>query len=143
MDILSIAIIIFCVLEAINVIILYKIPDTQVGNGMGVFDEWHKSKEEVEQHFFVKYLVNWVANAKLIFIVLLQVVLWTGTESTRMWATVAMIISISIYFVTLHPLICKLDKMGKITPKNYSKGLGAMIASFLIMFLGALIIYLI
>ena len=88
-------------------------------------------------------MTYWVAGTKLIFIVLLLVVLLTGTETTKIWAVVAMILSIATYFWKLHPIIKELDEMGKITPKNYSKVLGIMISAFLIMFTGALVIYLV
>ena len=87
-------------------------------------------------------MAYWVAGVKLIFIFLLIVILFTGTETTKMFAVIAIILSIATYFFKLHPIIKKLDSMGKITPKGYSKTLGYMISSFLIMFSLALIIYL-
>ena len=50
-------------------------------------------------------MAYWVAGVKLIFIFLLIVVLLTGTEITRVWAVVAMILSIATYFWRLHPII--------------------------------------
>ena len=50
-----------------------------------------------------------------------------------------MILSIATYFWQLHHTIKKLDTMGCITPKGYSKALGWMITGFLIMFTLALI----
>ena len=44
-----------------------------------------------------------------------------------------------LYFWRLHPTIKKLDAMGCITLKGYSKALGWMITGFLIMFTLALI----
>ncbi len=84
-----------------------------------------------------------VAGVKLIFIFLLLVVLLTGNETTKIWAVVAMIISIATYFWKLHPIIKKLDSLNKISPKGYSKTLGLMISGFLLMFSTALILYLI
>lgn len=52
-----------------------------------------------------------------------------------------MILSIATYFWKLHPIIKKLDKMGKISPKGYSKTLGRMIAGFLVMFSISLIAF--
>ena len=141
MDILSIAIIIFCVMELGNVLILYFMPDSRLGNGVAVFDSWNDVKEYKALNLFSHYMAYWVAGVKLIFIFLLIVVLLTGTEITRVWAVVAMILSIATYFWRLHPIIKKLDKMGKITPKGYSKTLGLMITGFLIMFSLSLIIY--
>lgn len=141
MDVLSISIIIFCVMELWNVLILYFMPDSRLGNGVAVFDPWNDIKENKALNLFSHYMTYWVAGVKLIFIFLLIVVLLTGTETTRVWAVVAMILSIATYFWKLHPIIKKLDKMGKITPKGYSKTLGLMITGFLIMFSLSLIIY--
>ena len=141
MDILSISIIIFCVMELGNVLILYFMPDSKLGNGVAAFDAWRDVKENKDLDLFAHYMAYWVAGVKLIFIFLLLVVLITGTETTKIWAVVAMILSIATYFWKLHPIIKKLDNMNKITPKGYSKTLGMMISGFLIMFSSALILY--
>lgn len=83
-----------------------------------------------------------MAGVKLIFIFLLAVILAIGTQQVRLWAVVAMILSIATYFWRLHPIIKKLDSMGCITPKGYSKALDWMIAGFMILFTAALGIYL-
>ena len=138
MDILSIATIIFCIVETGNVMILYFMPDSRLGNGVAVFDSWHEAKENSTMDLFAHYMAYRVAGVKLIFIFLLMVVLFTGTQLTKIWAVAAMILSIATYFWKLHPIIAKLDAMGKITPKGYFKTPGLMIAGFLIMFSGAL-----
>ncbi len=107
-----------------------------------MFDAFHHSESE-EQKLFTSYLVNWVAGVKLIFIFLLAVILLVGTETLRVWAVVAMILSIATYFWRLHPTIKKLDAMGCITPKGYSKALGWMISGFMGMFTLALIVHII
>lgn len=142
MSILSIAILIFIIMESANVAILYFWPGSQLGNGVGVFNAFHNSETE-QQKLFTSYLVNWVAGVKLIFIFLLAVILVIGTEQVKMWAVVAMILSIATYFWRLHPTIKKLDAMGCITPKGYSKALGWMIAGFMLMFTAALIVHMI
>lgn len=118
MDILSIAIIIFCIMETGNVMILYFMPDSRLGNGVAVFDSWHEAKENNAMDLFAHYMAYRVAGVKLIFIFLLMVVLFTGTQLTKIWAVAAMILSIATYFWKLHPIIVKLDAMGKITPKG-------------------------
>lgn len=143
MDILSIAIIIFCIMEFGNVLILYFRPDSKLGNGVAVFDSWRDVKKDHALDLFAHYMAYWVAGVKLIFIFLLMVVLFTGTELTKVWTVLAMILSIATYFWKLHPIIKKLDAMGKISPKGYSKTLGLMISGFLLMFSGAFIWYLI
>ncbi len=141
MLILNIAIIIFIIMESLNVLILYFAPDSPLGNGVAVFNGWHKSKDDEAMHLFAKYMTNWVAGAKLIFIVLLIVILATGSELTKLFAVFAMILSIATYFFRLHPIIKKLDSMGEITPKGYSKALFFMIAGFIVMFGGAAAAY--
>ncbi len=139
MNILSIAIIIFLVLETVNVITLYFWPGSRLANGVGVFDAWEKSKSDPELHQFVRYLVFWVAGTKLIFIALLLVILLTGGESTKLFTVVAMIASILSFFWRLFPIVKTLDKAGQITPAGYSKALGLMIGGFIMIFVVALL----
>lgn len=138
MSVLSIAIVVFILLESLNVLTLYFNPGSQIGNGLGVFNAWERSKADPEMHQFVRYLVNWVAGTKLIFIALLIVILLTTGESTQLLATVAMIASISSFFWRLFPLIKALDKDGHITPPGYSRTLALMIAGFIGLFAAAL-----
>jgi hypothetical protein len=141
MIILSISIVIFIVLEFANIMILYFKPDSRVGNGVAVFKAWEDSKQDENLHLFVRYMTNWVAGTKLIFIFLLLVILFIGSETIKMVSVIAMILSISTYFWRLHPLIVKLDMKGEIIPKGYSKQLKTMIAGFLGLFIIALVIY--
>ena len=141
MIILSISIVIFIVLEFANIMILYFKPDSRVGNGVAVFKAWEDSKQDENLHLFVRYMTNWVAGTKLIFIFLLLVILFIGSETIKMVSVIAMILSISTYFWRLHPLIVKLDMKGEIIPKGYSKQLRTMIAGFLGLFIIALVIY--
>ena len=131
MNILSIGISIFIILESLNVLTLYFNPGSQMGNGLGVFNAWEKSKADPEIHQFVRYLTYWVAGTKLIFISLLTVILLTAAESTQLLTTVAMIGSISSFYWRLYPIIRSLDADGHITPSGYSKTLGIMIAGFM------------
>ena len=140
MSILSTAIIVFVILELSNVIIMYFNPEFKYGNSIAVFKGWEKSKEDEDLHEFVKYLVNWVAGTKLIFIVLLLVIVFTGNELTKFLSAVALVLSIGSYYFRLAPIIKKLDKKGEITPKGYSKTLGQMISSFMIVISIALIL---
>jgi hypothetical protein len=85
MDILRIVIVIFLLLEAMNVLTLYFAPSSKLANGVGVFNAWEKSKQDPEVHQLVAYLVNWVAGTKLIFIMLLIVILLTANEQTLVY----------------------------------------------------------
>ncbi len=143
MSIVDIAIIIFIILESLNVFILYYAPDFKHGNGVGVFKEWERTKENEASHLFAKYMKNWVAGTKLIFIALLAGILFLGNEQIKLVSAILMVVSIATYFQHLHPIIKKLDEMGEITPKGYSKTLWMMVFSFLTMFLLSILVYLI
>lgn len=140
MNILQIAIIIFLLLETMNVSMLYFNPGSTMGNGIGVFNAWEKSKQDEEVHNLIKYLVYWVAGTKLIFIVLLIVIIVTGSYFTQLLSVIALILSIFSFYWRLYPLMKKMDKKNQITPKGYSKTLGIMIASFIAVFIIALLI---
>ena len=142
MDILSVVLIIFGLLELSNVLMLYLSPGTRRGNGMGVFTAYEKSKADPEVHMLVTYLINWVAGTKLIFIVLLIGIIITGNSAAKVFSVIALIFSIMSFYSRLYPAIKSMDKAGQITPKGYSKTLGIMIASFVATFAVALTIFL-
>ena len=140
MNILSIAILLFLILETLNVIMLYFTPGTKKGNGLGVFNAYEKSKSDPEVHALVKYLINWVAGTKLIFIALLVVIIVTADDNTIFYSVVVLILSILTFFWRLYPAIRDMDKRNEINPAGYSKTLGLMILVFIIVFGAALII---
>ena len=142
MNILSIVIIAFLVLESLNVMLLYFTPGSTRGNGMGAFKAFERSKTDPEVHSMVSYLVNWVAGTKMIFIALLVVVLITGNETTKIFSVVALILSIGLFYWRLFPIIKKMDAKDQITPKGYSKTLAIMIGAFIAIFSIALTVYL-
>lgn len=129
----------FLVLEAANVIVLYIKPDFKYANGIGIFKAWEKSKLDPEVYDLVKYLVNWVAGTKLIFILILIAILIVGDEQTLLFSAGALIISIASFFWRLFPLVRKMDSEGQIQPMGYSLILGIMIGAFILIFLVALI----
>jgi len=139
MNVLSIVTIGFLILEATNVAALYFFPGSKYANGVGVFKAWEKSKDDPQVHDFVKYLVNWVAGTKLIFIFLLIVILIVADDSTLAFAGIALMISIASFFWRLFPLIRKMDREDQIEPQNYSKALGWMIGAFILVFAVAVI----
>jgi hypothetical protein len=143
MDILSIVLIVFGVLELTNVLMLYLTPGTRRGNGMGVFKAYEKSKTDPEVHALVTYLIDWVAGTKLIFIVLLIGIIITGNSTTKVFTIIALIFSISTFFSRLYPAIKQMDSAGQITPRGYSRTLCLMIIGFIVVFTIALITYLI
>lgn len=130
----------FLIMEALNVITLYFFPGSKYANGVGVFKAWEKSKQDPEVHEFIKYLVNWVAGAKLIFILLLIVILLTAQEQTIFFTSIAMVVSIATFFWRLFPIIRKMDRNHQVDPKNYSTVTGWMILVFIAAFLTAIVI---
>lgn len=124
----------FLVLEFSNVIFLYFAPGSKLGNAIGVFSAWEESKRHPEIHDLVKYLVNWVAGVKLIFILLLGVIVFTADLSTQRLSLIALGLATLTFFWRLFPLIRRMDKQGRINPGNYSILLAIMILGLVILF---------
>ena len=132
--------IVFVIIETLNMLELYFLKDESVFNGVSIFTAWEKSKQDPEIHNFVRYLVNWVAGTKLIFIMLLIVILLTASEQTQLLSAAALVLSIASFFWRLFPLIRKMDKEDQIEPKNYSVVLGWMIGGFMAVFIVPLLL---
>lgn len=141
MNILKIVMGLFILLELSNVLMLYFTPGTKRGNGVGVFSAWEKSKKDNEIHELMRYLVYWVAGTKLIFIALIIVIMIFGDWRTQLFATIALVLSILSFYWKLYPIIKKMDKNDQIDPKGYSKTLGMMIGAFVLVFLAAILVY--
>lgn len=141
MKILTIALAAFGILELSNVLMLYFMPGSKMGNGIGVFNAFEKSKSDPELHALVKYLINWVAGTKLIFILLLGVIIAAGSALTKICSAGALILSIATFYWRLYPAIKAMDEKGQITPKGYSRTLGLMIGGFILIFAAALVLY--
>lgn len=135
MTISKIVILLFLFLEAMNVLTLYFAPASKYGNGIGIFNAWEKSKENPDVHNLVKYLVNWVAGTKLIFIMLLVVIVLLAGDELLFYTNIAMVLSIASFFWRLFPMIRQMDAANQISPKGYSKTLGWMILAFIGIFL--------
>ena len=135
MTITEIVIIAFIFLEISNVMMLYFAPGSKNANALGVFNSWEKSKQYPEIHEFIKYLVNWIAGSKLIFIFLLIGIIIIGEREIQRVSLVALAVATLSFYWRLFPLIRKMDKRGEISPKNYSVILGIMIFIFIIAFL--------
>ena len=127
MSLLLIAVTVFVLMELSNVLFMYFKPDSTQANSVGVFNAWEKSKQDPEVHDFVKYLVNWVAGTKLIFLSLLIVIVILGDPVVQFFGVLALVISISTFYWRLYPLIRKMDNAGQVTPKNYSRTVAVMI----------------
>ncbi|MGD8458571.1 MAG: hypothetical protein PVF83_19515 [Anaerolineales bacterium] len=134
MDILRISIIGFLCLETANVAALYFFPGSKYANSVGVFKAWERSKDDPQIHDFVKYLVNWVAGTKLLFIALLLVILFTADSHTLIVSGFALMISIASFYWRLFPLVRKMDREGQMELGNYSAVLGWMILALILIF---------
>jgi hypothetical protein len=143
MNIMQIAMLIFLVIESLNIATLYFNPGSKIGNGIGVFNAFEKSKENEEIHRLVRYLVFWVAGTKLIFVALLLVIIFTAPATTQFLSVIVLILSILSFYWRLDPIIKKMDANNQITPKGYSKGLHGMISFMIIGFAIALMAYVI
>jgi len=143
MNILQIAILIFVVIESLNVLTLYFNAGSRIGNGLGVFNAYDLAEKDEMVGPFVRYLIDWVAGAKLIFVMVGIAILFSTEPLVHMLVVIAFIISILSFYYRLFPMIKRLDEKGQITPKGYSKTLNYMIIGFLTMFVAALVIYLV
>jgi hypothetical protein len=137
---IKIALMVFIILETGNIVALYFFPDSKMANAVGVFKSWAKLKADPEIYDFAKYLVNWVAGTKIIFILLLVILVFTADQKTLLLTAGVMIISISTFFWRLFPLVRKMDREGQIDPKNYSVVLGGMILGLILLFSLALLL---
>ncbi|GAP08982.1 hypothetical protein BECAL_00115 [Bellilinea caldifistulae] len=134
--IVKIILLAFIFLETSNVLALYFAPGSKRANAVGVFSAWEKSKQMPDVHAFIRYLVYWVAGAKLIFLLLLVVIVLFGDEALQRISLLALAIGTVSFYWRLFPLIRSMDRDGQIEPPNYSARLGWMIVGLIILFLG-------
>ena len=140
MTFIKVVILVFILLESSNVLALYFAPGSKYANSVGVFTAWEKSKQYPEIHYFVKYLVYWVAGTKLIFLLLLAMIVIYADISTQRMSLIALIVATLSFYWRLFPLIKRMDRNGQIEPKNYSIVLGIMIFVFITVFAIAVIV---
>lgn len=138
--IIKIVLLVFILLELSNVVTLYFFPGSKRANGVGVFTAWENSKQFPEIHDFMRYLVNWVAGVKLIFLFLLGLIVVFADLNLQRLSLIALGFATITFFWRLFPLVRKMDREGQIQPKNYSLTLGGMILGMVILFITAAII---
>jgi len=138
MDYISIALIIFIVLELSNVMVMYFFNETTIANGVGVFKNYTEQSDPGTKDL-IRYLIYWVAGTKLIFIALLVVIIIWGDLLLKQIAVVVMVISVSIFYWKMFPLVKKIEKNDGIKTKNYSRNLALIIGGFILMFIAALL----
>ena len=93
---------------------------------------YERSKQDPVVHEFVRYLVNWVAGTKLIFLLLLLVIVFTADTDTLLFTGVAMAVAVASFFWRLFPLVRRMDADDQLEPSGYSKLLGVMIAAMVL-----------
>ncbi len=133
MNIIEIILLLFALLEITNVNTLYFDHSTTKANGMGAFTALSKERDSQTQNM-LDYLIYWVAWAKMIFILLLIVIIAFADRVTQFFSLIAMILSISLFYWKLYPLIRKMDSNGNIQPNGYSRTLGWMILAMIVVF---------
>lgn len=141
MNILQIVISVFLFLEILNILVLYLKPETKRGNGLGIFKDLEKLKENKEVYQLFKYLTNWIANAKLIFVSLGITIVIFGNEIVQFHAALALVFSTLMFYITLYPILSKMDDNNRLNPKGYSKTLAYTILSFILTLIFGLILY--
>lgn len=136
----KIVILAFMLLELSNVLALYFSPGSKYANAVGVFAAWEKSKQYPDIHDFVRYLVYWVAGAKLIFLLLLAVIVFFSDLNSQRMSLLALAVATASFFWRLFPLIRTMDRKGQVEPRNYSVVLGVMIFVFIAAFVAAVVV---
>jgi hypothetical protein len=59
------------------------------------------------------------------------------------FSAIALIFSILTFYSRLYPAITQMDRAGQIEPRGYSRTLALMIASFVVVFAVAVVVYLV
>ncbi len=135
---LDFTIFVFVVLESANVVILYFFPEFAYGNSMRVFQAWSHCQEDERTRLFAKYMANWVAGTKLIFIALLVGVLAVGGSEMKAVSVGLMIPAIGSYYFMLRPLIEQMDRRNELNPTGYAKQLTITITVIILGLAGTL-----
>ncbi|GAB4533805.1 MAG: hypothetical protein Fur0018_23380 [Anaerolineales bacterium] len=136
----KIIILLFILLETGNVLSLYFWPENPYANGVGVFRAWQKSQSDPEMQRFARYMVNWVAGSKLIFLFLLVLILLRADAATLRLTAAAMALAIASFFWRLYPLIRQMGQAGELDPPRYDRTLAGMIAGMVAVFLLAAVL---
>lgn len=62
-------------------------------------------------------------------------------ETTKAYGVGAVLLSIRVYVVTLHPILRRLDALGRLRPQGYSRTLGRMVGAFRVVWSLALVVH--
>jgi hypothetical protein len=127
MSALRIFLLIFVVIETLNMLELYFMQDQCVFNGISCFSAWDKTRHDPEVHELIRYLVNWVAGMKLIVIALVLVLVIAAPDATLITAALALSVTIASFFWRMFPMLRQMDRQGHVGPRGKSRMLLIMI----------------
>ena len=128
MNAIQVTLLVFVIIESLNMLELYFLKDNPMFNGVGIFSGWEKSKADPEVHALVRYLVNWLAGVKMITISLILVLIFMVPESAALLGAVALVITVSSFYWRLCPMLRAADLVGQVSPRGHAKRLSMMVA---------------
>jgi len=128
MNAIQVTLLVFVIIESLNMLELYFFQDNCMFNGASIFSGWEKSKTDPEIHALVRYLVNWLAGIKMIVIGLVLVLIFMVPESTTLLGAIALVATVSSFYWRLSPMLRAADNAGQVTPRGHSKRLNLMVA---------------
>jgi hypothetical protein len=140
MNAIRISLVVFAVIETLNMLELYFMQDNCFFNGICLFSGWEKSKENPEVHSLMRYLLNWLAGMKMLVVGLVLVLIFTAPNPTLLLAAASMVITIGSFYWRMYPMISKADDDGLIKRKGRSRMLGTMVAGLEFSFIVTIII---
>lgn len=143
MNALQICLLVFVIIETLNMLELYFMQDKCVFNGICLFSGWDKSKEDPEVHRLVRYLLNWLAGMKMLVVGLVLVLIFTAPKQTLLLSAISMVITIGSFYWRMYPMISKADDEGQLKRKGRSRMLGKMVAGLQFSFIITIIIELV
>lgn len=132
----------FALLETLNIVLLYGMPGSKMGNAVGVFRAYRKAQQDPEVAALVSYLVKWVAGTKLIFVALIVVIIASAGPQTQLSAAIALVVTIASFYLGLYPILRRMDMRNELEPRGYSRKLGLMIGGIMVAFTAAVVVHL-
>jgi hypothetical protein len=106
---------------------------------VGVFNSFVNQEDEGTKDLMT-YLIYWVAGTKVIFISLLVVIIFFGSELLKQVTTIVLTASIGLFYLKMYPLVQKIERDGGISTKNYSRNLAIIIGIFMLGFIISLVL---
>ena len=137
---LRITLIVFVIVEFLNVLELYFMQDNAVFNGLSIFSAWEESKKYPEIHNFIRYLVNWLAGVKLIVIMILAALVSFAPDQTLVIVSIALVTAIASFYWRLYPMLKDMKTKGQILPLERPKQLALMLSGLEFGFISMIVV---